>query len=78
MENTLPPAELIQAYLEKRDLVTSLTEQLKDAETAKNEFEFQIRNQLIEPNKYAPLLIDGNILVQIVGGYLNVSRVTKL
>jgi hypothetical protein len=78
MENTLSPAELVQAYLEKKALVESLTVQLKDAETAKNDFDFQIRNQLIVPNEYATLLIDGNILVQLVGGYLDVSRVTRL
>ena len=78
MKNTLSPGELVQAYLEKKALVESLTEQLEAAKTAKGEFEFDIRNQLITPNEYAPLLIDGNILVQLVSGYLEVSRVTKL
>jgi hypothetical protein len=78
MENTLSPAELVQAYLEKKALVESLTEQLEAAKTATNEFAFGIRNQLIEPNEYAPLLIDGNILVQMLGGSLDICRVTKL
>jgi hypothetical protein len=78
MENTLSPAELIQAYLDKKNLVESLTDQLEDAKTAKDTLEKTIRRQLIEPNEYAPLLIDGNILVQLIGGYLDISRVTKL
>lgn len=78
MENTLSPAELVQAYLDKKNLVESLTDQLEDAKTAKDTLEQTIRRQLIEPNGYAPLLIDGNIVVQLVAGYLDISRVTKL
>jgi hypothetical protein len=78
MENTLSPAELVQAYLEKKTLVESLTEQLETARTDRDLFESDIRSQLIQPNDYAPLLIDGNILVQLIDGYLRVSRVTKL
>ena len=78
MENTLSPAELVQAYLKEKALVKSLSEQLEASKSALSELDSKIRRELIEPNEYAPLLIDGNILLQLVGGYLDVSRVTKL
>lgn len=76
--NNLSPSELVQAYLQQKDLVDSLTQQLDEAKTFRDEFESKIRRELIEPNEYNPLLIDGNILIQLVGGYLSVSRVTKI
>lgn len=78
MEKNLSPAELVHAYLESVSLVDSLTEKLDEAKTARNSFEFNVRTQLIQPNEFAPLLIDGNILVQLIDGYIQVSRVTKL
>lgn len=78
MEDTLSPTALVQAYLQQKNLVETLTEQLETAKTARDDFESNIRSQLIQPNDYAPLLIDGNILVQLIDGYLRVSRVTKL
>ncbi|WP_434686884.1 hypothetical protein [Pseudanabaena minima] len=78
MENTLTPAELIHSYLEAKTLVSSLSAQLEQAKAERDDLEFNIRTQLIQPNEYAPLLIDGNILVQMWEGNVHISRVTKL
>ena len=78
MENNLSPSELVQAYLQEKDHFESLSQQLAESKERRDSFEAQIRQQLIQPNEYAPLLIDGNILVQLIDGYLSVSSVTKL
>jgi hypothetical protein len=78
MENNLSPSELVQAYLKEKNCFESLSQQLTASKERRDSFESQIRQQLIQPNEYAPLLIDGNILVQLIDGYLSVSSVTKL
>ena len=78
MENTLSPAQLVQAYLQEKDRFESLSDQLTESKERRDAFENNIRRHLIEPHEYNPLLIDGNILVQLIDGYLSVSSVTKL
>ncbi|WP_055076871.1 hypothetical protein [Pseudanabaena sp. 'Roaring Creek'] len=78
MENNLSPAELVQAYLQEKHRFESLSDQLTESKERRDAFEHDIRRHLIEPHEYNPLLIEGNILVQLIDGYLSVSSVTKL